>query len=212
MRENAEVVDNQTTKNPPPWLLPNRKRLPERDSSDYEILSRCCKTRIVQTIKLGEAVYRNDVSTVEQLLSQGVNCDFRAGDRPAAMPQGIGHYCDFYDPTFPKEFISPLIYAIIGRDVRLVDLLLKSGADPNASFHDLYRPRWLPAEDTTIHCGRAVQLAAVLGLTEITRSLVGAGGRWDLPQVNREHHQCAGVDRRTWFSMLKRLEAASIEK
>jgi hypothetical protein len=179
-----------------------RRLKSKREPPDWELLKPRSR-RALKTVELGWAVFQCDFAATLRLLSQGVQCDFEEGDRPG-YPRNPDNAQIFYDPTFAREFIPPLVYAVRGLNEAMVMLLLAHGANPNVGFHELDSADLYYSHNNEVSCGRVVHLAAGLGLMDITRRLIIAGADIYRAQPVAAHHLCAGVHRIKWHQVIQR--------
>ena len=169
--------------------------------------------RVAGTRALGLAVDMRNAAVVEELLANGVSCDFTESDCPS--PGRINDSgCEFYDASDPEGFLAPLVRAVRHGDIELTRLLLAHGANANVGYHDL---RWRPepmlggGEPVAFSCGRAVQLGMELKQLEIVLLLLSSGADIDLEQPiwDVAGHKCGFVSRAVYQRVIHGLRKLS---
>lgn len=154
---------------------------------------------MASTRALGLAVDRCDQSMLELLLENGVQCDFKEGDRPNPQhPDDLSQYGGRLDE--PKEFKPPLIRAVQKGNTDLVRLLLLHGADPNVACHEL------------CCCCRAIELAVKAERLEIVQLLLDSGADISLPQSvwDVPGHECELLSRADYLRLMAKLQALAV--
>ncbi|KAK3941417.1 protein kinase [Diplogelasinospora grovesii] len=157
-------------------------------------LPKTTNDRVTATRCLGLAVDLQNIALVNALLENGARCDFEDSDRPPPRNRR-DNGCVFNDESEPKEYMPPLVRAVVHGNLELVELLLKHGADVNVGYHSL---EWdIGSETVGFSCGRVVQLAAELGHFQMVRLLLENGADIHLRQPVWEvkGHACAFVPR-----------------
>lgn len=155
--------------------------------------------RVAGTHALGLAIDMRNATVVEELLANGVSCDFTELDRPSPG-RVTSSGCEFYDASDPEEFLAPLVRAVRHGEIEFTRLLLAHGADANVGYHDI---RWRPepiiggGEPVAFSCGRVVQLGMELKQLEIVQLLLSSGADIDLEQPvwDVAGHECGFVSR-----------------
>jgi hypothetical protein len=118
------------------------------------------KDRVAATLALGLAVGLQDSRAVDILLRHGMRCDFEHDDRPwPPDPRGCGQYS--CNPSYPEQYLPPLVRAVMHGDCRIARTLLGYGADPNVGYHDLCNQHCYAATSclenwANFKCGRVV--------------------------------------------------------
>ncbi|KAK3339930.1 ankyrin repeat-containing domain protein [Lasiosphaeria hispida] len=127
---------------------------------------------------LGEAAAHGDERRVSWLIGQGANANAQLGDFGG----------------------TPLLAACCHRNVRIVKLLLTSGADANAAA-SVYSTE---LESTGSWFGMPLQLACLLGLRAIARALIEGGAHVNA-SVGREGSPLQAAVRRRYDALLTQL-------